>query len=547
MADVGPVGLAEVSEVLSDRLRSLEDEPRTPRYGKVFVGSTDQVRGRVFRVVFLPGLAERVFPKPIREDPLLVDDLRGGFDGMPRQNERALCERLSLRLAVGAATERLYVSFPRVDATEGRARVPSFYALELMRAATGHVPDYQVLAREANERAGAALAWPAPAMPAEAIDDFEHDLSVLRHLMKKGASARGGAQYLLQLNPHLRRSLTSQWHRARSVWTSADGIVRPTEVIRPFLDTQRLSARPYSVSALQHYAACPYRFLLSAVYRFAPAEMPVPLQRLDPLTRGSLFHSVQAEALRALQRASLLPPKPADRLRIVDILDRTIAEVAADYAERLAPALDRVWRDDLAALARDLHVWMDAVIAEDQWEPWRFEFAFGLPDLAGRDPDSIRDPVTIDGRFKLRGSVDLVERRSGTDMLRVTDYKTGRNRSLRNSRLGGGTMLQPVLYSLAVEAATGLTAEVARFWYCTSAGGFDSHAVVIDPAARRAGIEVLEIVDRAVELGTFPAAPADQACARCDFRSVCGPDQERKAKRKAAELLGDLQQLRERR
>ena len=546
MADVGPVGLAEVSDVLSDRLRSLDDAAARPRYGKVFVAATEQARGRVFRVVFVPGLAERLFPRPMREDPLLVDDLRADLPGLPRRADRAERERLWLRVAVGAATGRVYVSFPRVDATEGRARVPSFYALELMRAVTGHVPDHQVLSQEAAETAGAALAWPAPAQPARAIDDFEHDLAVLRQLMTAGPLARGRAQYLLQLNPHLRRSLTSQWHRARSVWTSADGIVQATEGVRPFLDSQRLGARPYSVSALQHYAVCPYRFLLSAIYRFAPVDAKAPLQHLDPLTRGSLFHRVQAECFRALDRASLLPPLADRRDDIVRILDRTIAAVADDEAEKLVPALDRVWHDEIAAIARDLHVWIDDVIKDETWEPWRFEFAFGLPDQAGRDPHSLRDPVSIHGRFKLRGSIDLVERKRGGDLLRITDYKTSRNRSVRNSKLGGGTMLQPVLYSLAAEAATGLTAEVARFWYCTSAGGFESHAVPIDPATRRAGLEVLEIVDRAVELGTFPAAPADHACSRCDFRPICGPDQERRAKRKSQELLGDLRLLRER-
>ena len=36
----------------------------------------DQARGRAFRVVFVPGLAERLFPQKLREDPLLLDDLR---------------------------------------------------------------------------------------------------------------------------------------------------------------------------------------------------------------------------------------------------------------------------------------------------------------------------------------------------------------------------------------------------------------------------------------------------------------------------------------
>jgi ATP-dependent helicase/nuclease subunit B len=205
-----------------------------------------------------------------------------------------------------------------------------------------------------------------------------------------------------------------------------------------------------------------------------------------------------------------------------------------------------VWHDEIAAMSRDLHVWIDQVMRDDTWEPWRFEYAFGLADQKGRDEHSRRDPVTIGGRFQLRGSIDLVEKRHGGEVLRVTDYKTGRNRSPKKSVTAGGTMLQPVIYSLAIESATGLTAQSARYWYCTTAGGFSEHVVPISDAERRAGLEVLEVIDRAVELAVFPAAPAEKACAYCDFRRVCGPDEERRVRDKARELLGDLQALRER-
>ena len=51
--------------------------------------------------------------------------------------------------------------------------------------------------------------------------------------------------------------------------------------------------------------------------------------------------------------------------------------------------------------------------------------------------------------------------------------------------------------------------------------------------------------DRALELGTFPAAPAERQCDFCDFRPACGPDQERRVRRKSPDLLGDLKSLRE--
>ena len=547
MATVGPVSLAEVRDVLTDRLRSLEVEPPASRYGRVFVGSPNQVRGRAFTVVFAPGLAERLFPEKLREDPLLLDDLRHELaSGLAVQDDRAALERLLLRLVVGAATDRLYTSFPRIETAEARARVPSFYALEIMRAVTGRVPDYQTLERTAARESQASLAWPAPADAASAIDPFEHDLSVLRRLLFSRGDVTGRAHYMLTLNACLQRSVTERWARAKRGWSHFDGLVRVTDRTRSFLDTQRLGARPYSVSALQQYATCPYRFFLSAVYRLAPLAAPEPLQRLDPLTKGSLFHQVQAGFFRALQRARL-SIIAGSRERVLQTLDETLARVAADYYERLAPAIDRVWQDEIATIRTDLRVWVDQLASPDAWEPWLFEFAFGLPVQPGHDPESRPDPITLDGRFILRGAVDLVERKPGTTRLRVTDHKTSRNRSQKGSVIGGGVQLQPVLYSLAVEAATGGTVEAGRFSYCTSAGGFTDHVVPMDERARRTGIEVLEIVDRAVEFGMLPPAPAKNACRWCDFLPVCGPDQERRVKDKPRAPIGDLVELRGRR
>jgi ATP-dependent helicase/DNAse subunit B len=67
------------------------------------------------------------------------------------------------------------------------------------------------------------------------------------------------------------------------------------------LAAQRLTVRSYSLSALQRFSACPYQFVLGAFYRLQPIELPEPIQRLDPLTRGSLFHEIQARFFRTLK------------------------------------------------------------------------------------------------------------------------------------------------------------------------------------------------------------------------------------------------------
>jgi hypothetical protein len=548
MADVGPVTLDEVRGVLAERLRTVDAEPPARRYGRVFVGTPGQARGRSFRVVFVPGLAERMFPQKPRQDPMLLDAARRRIDSaLPTIAERSRQERLLLHLALGAATERVYVSYPRLDVVEARPRVPSFYALDVMRGATGSIPHHDTLAEWAAAAADASLAWPAPGNADLAIDDQEHDLSVLRRLLDSDdpAQVRGHAQYMLRLNPILRRAVTERWARAERKWSTFDGLIRVADNTRAALASQRLGERPYSLSALQRYAVCPYQFLLSAVFRLEPAQQPQPLQRMDPLTRGSLFHEIQTTFFRTLDRQRALPITSANLEGAQAALEAVIVSVSEAWREQLVPAIERVWNDEIASIARDLRAWLRGVATDGaDWTPTYFEYAFGLPPDRGRDPHSVPDPVRIDQRFRLRGSVDLVEAHRTSGELRVTDHKTGKNRSRPAMVIGGGTVLQPVLYSMAVELVTGRPVRESRLSYCTSAGGFTVFPISVDADNRRLAIEALEIVDRAIEMGSLAAMPADGACDWCDFRPVCGPNEEQRTSRKPTDRLRDLFELR---
>ena len=550
MSAIGPIDLDEARRVLTDRLLTVESEPPPRRFGRVFVGTPQQVRGRSFRVVFVPGLAERMFPQKPREDPLLLDGVRSdAAPSLRTQLNRLEGERLLLQLAAGAASERLYVSYPRIELTESRARVPSFYALDVMRAATGRIPDYESLEQRARETGNATLAWPAPVRPDDAIDDLEHDLASLRQLLdeRDRGRVRGYAHYLLKLNECLRRSVIDRWARGEPRWTVNDGLVRVSNDTRAMLASQRLTVRPYSLSALQRFSACPYQFLLAAVYRLQPLEQPEPLQRLDPLTRGSLFHTIQAQFFRTLDSRGALPVTAANIAEARRVLDEVTDSVTGAAYDELVPAVDRVWIDEVASIRRDLHGWLHYVARDgEEWRPRHFEFGFG--SVPGeRDPASVREEVTIEGGFRLRGAVDLIEEHATSHTLRVTDHKTGRRPDrIDKVIIGGGAVLQPVLYGIAVETALHQAVSQGRLFYCTAAGSYFEHPIPVNERTRAAGIEVLQVIDRAVEGGFLAAAPTEDACDRCDFRAVCGPDVFRRVSHKPQNRLADLGALRER-
>jgi CRISPR/Cas system-associated exonuclease Cas4 (RecB family) len=550
MADVGPVGLAEVRIVLEQRLTEVVEPPSDRRFGRVYVASTDEARGLAFDVVFVPGLAEKLFPQKIAQDPILPDHARGmtaGATSLVTNADRAVLERLALRLAIGAATRRVVVSYPRLDLDQSRPRTPSFYGLEVLRAAEGELPGFDDLARRANVTGAARVGWPAPERPADAIDHAEHDLALLESVLRKPESETVGmARYLLSANVHLARALRFRGKRWTRKWTDADGLVSPAPQAKQALALHDLGARSYSPTGLQNFAACPYRFVLQAIHRLSPREEPQPLEELDPLQRGSLVHQVLFELHGVLRDRGLLPVTKSNEPLAQAHLDQVLADVVAKNKDRLAPAIERVWEDGVAGIRADLREWLRRATFDPAWKPAFFELSFGLglQQRGERDPSSKDASVQLDCGIQFRGSIDLVER-NAAGVERATDYKTGKVRAKDGMVIGGGETLQPVLYALVLEKVhPGVTVQGGRLYYCTSVGEFTDVEVPLDLAARQGAQLVADTVHGAIAGGFLPAAPAKKACEYCDYLRICGPYEEYRVSRKRKEELIPLEALR---
>lgn len=538
MGDVGPASLDEIAAVLSDRLRFLRRDPPQRRYGSVFVGSIDEARGREFGTVFLPGLAEGLFPQRAFEDPLLLDEFRQG--PLPLREDRTREERERLQLACAAARDRLIASFPRMDVAEARPRVPSFYALELQRAIDGALPRVFEFQDQAREKAPARLNWPAPDESSQAIDDAEYDLAVL-------AGGAKAARYLVESNECLARSLRARFKRWETPkWSDSDGLITAHPPVLSVLESKRLKAQPWSPSSLQLYAACPYRFALHGIFGIRPREEAAPIEQMDPLTRGSLFHEIQYAVLNELKSRALLPLCAANVEEAIAVSDRVISQVAEKNKEDLAPAIERVWDTEIGDLRTDLRGWLRHVaFNDDEWLPVHFEFAFGLRAEPGRDPESTADAADLDG-VKLRGSIDLVERHISRNALRITDHKTGKVPDPVPHKVGGGKFLQPVLYGMAAEKLLGAPVECGRLFFATQKGAYTPVPIPVDNLSRQFMAKVLSGIDAAVANGFLPAFPQKDTCEYCDYREVCGPYEERRTAKKDRrdERLDDLIEIR---
>jgi len=559
MSKVANVGIGEVRLVLEPRLSQLRVPELGRRYGKVFVATTDEARGLSFDVVFVPGLAEKIFPQKVVEDPLLLDTVRRKLSpDLPTNEERTDEERLALRIAIGAASRRVVLSYPRVDVEQARPRTPSFYGLEVLRVAEGQLGDFEHLAEKAARTAEARIGWPAPVKREDAIDEAEYDLALLKDVLEKPESeVNGEGRYLVDskdANPHLARALRFRWMRwnPKALHTS-DGLVGPPPEALSAIHEHTTDKRSFSPTALQNFAACPYRFLLSAVHRLAKREEPDAIEDMDALTKGSLVHDVLYRLLTQLREDGLLPVTAATLERARERLDVVLPEVASEYRERLRPAIPRVWDDAITGIGADLREWLRRTLDEPEWMPAHFELSFGLKDPRAQDAKSTDEPVKLDIGLRLRGSIDLVEaKKSGA--LRATDYKTGKVKAKTDETvIGGGEILQPVLYALTLEKLfPGRKVEEGVLYYCTAAGDFTKVKVPLDDEARGAAHLLAKTVSDALVKGFLPAAPnvekkGQSACTWCDFKAVCGPYEEIRTKKKPQAPLRVLVELRRKR
>ncbi len=349
-------------------------------------------------------------------------------------------------------------------------------------------------------------------------------------------------------NPHLARSLRARWARWRPSWTKDDGLVLPARRRPTRSSCWRASfpaARSYSPTALQTFAACPYRFVLHAIHRLRPREDRTSPEQLDPLTRGSLFHETQFAFFGEVRAA--VAAAAASRLRERAPRHRRSRARRASpdrYEEELAPAIPRIWKSEIESLRIDLRGWIRKLLEDD----------VGLRAVALR----VRVRARRVRPRRARSGLDAASRRwfsaaASCAARSIWSSATGggarcaspitrpaARRARRESCIGGGELLQPVLYALAAEAllaGEGERVDSGRLFYCTQRGGYLEIDVPLDDRSRGAAQQVLTTVEDAVERGFLPAAPREGACDWCDYRAVCGPYEElRVGKKKQADL-----------
>jgi ATP-dependent helicase/nuclease subunit B len=303
----------------------------------------------------------------------------------------------------------------------------------------------------------------------------------------------------------------------------------------------------YSISQLETYAKCPYKYFVERVLELEPIEEPV--EEIEAFEVGSLVHSIFFTFYRTLAE---------QKISLADCSDETfnyavnlIFKIAEDKVKNVnfnSPLAFYEKEKILGLKGQTKNSILYKFIEyerknENGFIPYYFEIAFGkLKD--DENKISILPNLKIDG-VNVRGKIDRIDLNEEDDKFAVIDYKLG-GRKPTNNDLTEGISLQLPLYMFAAKEL--IKAQLNKDFQADDAfiyslkydvENFGKLSIKSDYLAKKMGIEKSEVVQKLIDIcienvknyvsliakGKFNLTKLkdreNKVCGYCGFRSVC--------------------------
>jgi ATP-dependent helicase/DNAse subunit B len=505
-------------ESFSRRLKAVIEDGNFRRHHRfvtpsITICGADFAPNRSYDHVFVAGLIEGEFPRKAGSAGFVSEEelsLWGRF-GIAMHNPRhhpgfewALYRSLTER-----ARKRVYLSYPRYSMGRDQP-VPSFFltggAGDGEQTIPFLVPFDSAAAKPVSAReAVAGVLWRGPLneIP-EALASHADVFTVLEDIAAP---------------------LSVVWGR-----TAGSRATLYNGYLSDLVDSGALTINvpgAWSVSALNEYGHCPFRYWMSRVLRLERHEEPEP--GLAANVRGDVYHKALELFFSKLKQERLL--EAVEEEQWLPLYEQALAQAITWLEERhdfypgpfwhydkleINFRLKRFVREELKRLNSD----------EEQLKPLYFEAKFGFEE-EGSYPALV---IGADGAaVRLRGKIDRIDVGAGREAsqparVRVIDYKSG-SVSMPPRDAAEGRNLQIPIYALAAERVIVPGGQACRGIYLSigsgqPAGRFDFQGKeheLMDLAQEF----VLSYV-KAVKGGDFTVRPNSQkACQTCRHDTIC--------------------------
>ncbi len=492
---------------------------QSPRPGSVAALDALAARSSCFPHVVLMGLAEGEFPARLPAPAFYTRRERAILfaRGVPLPAADPADERTLFYEAITRARCSLTLCFTRLDES-GNPLQPSAYLRDLLsRFTKGSIPTHTLSAGS------------APTL-AEAASSQEHLIALMDSVAgsrEPGAGSRPPATCLRppasgpqppDLYAHVTHACAVERDReGTESYGPYEGVLTDQAVIAA-LAVRFGPAHPWSVTQINDYTTCPFRFAAAHLLRLTPAgDTEEGMTQID---RGRLIHAILAHA-GCLWAARHLPAAAAhEDAYLADLsaaADEVLANAPQTYGFNPGPFWNWEQAELRSTLARAIRRSLRDGGGWDQYVPILTEESFGLGD--GRHAlhlDTAAGPARIIGR------IDRIDR-AADGTLALIDYKSGSTpRSLEETL--DGRDVQLTVYTLAAEqflAAAEQTVARAGYLYI----GSGKRGKPLTPAKHdEAKASLRNRLGDAVmgaQTGQFPVRPRDDCPSYCAFVGIC--------------------------
>jgi ATP-dependent helicase/DNAse subunit B len=503
----------------------------TNRSGRVLITTVSDARGLPHDHVFIPGLSEGIFPRPVPEDPIYLDSERQALTEagilLETQAERAADEGLFFEL-ISLPRKTLNLSRPTI---QNGAIWPESH---LWRAVKVMFSDAETILDRYRIPLGSVM------KAEDAANRSEATLAVATYLNQEKTEDAAASMLHNWLHEHHKTHWQDILHNRQIEYDRQNS----TEIDRYSgkLSDRRLidwvgselgEKRIWSASQFNDYGMCGFRFFAKRLLKLE--EIEEPETGMDAAQRGTVIHAILEETYRELaQRGlSITLEHMGDAL---DILQQVAALILPNAPERYGFRASVLWRQEQETLMRKVESLVRSDFSDESplgklYKGERFAYFQEVP-LGGKD--SVPLKIRIGGDvLKVTGYIDRIDR-IGNQII-VVDYKTGSTK-IPTSEMTEGRNFQMMLYLLAGQAIlkraqesdTDAPLEVAggTFWHLnqTTSGAIHMDDPDDQEAIDTAQMQLTAHLEQG-RVGNFASVPNKKgggACSHyCEFTQLC--------------------------
>ncbi|MCL5773805.1 MAG: PD-(D/E)XK nuclease family protein, partial [Firmicutes bacterium] len=413
----------------------------------------------------------------------------------PEKGRKILEERFLFYTGVSSAKEKLFLSFPYIDA-DGVEQLPSFYLQELReilpagfsvihRKVSDILPEREdfVLKKDLIDACPYFLFQGRDGNGEKPNPDGAYLYNVLLNDEKISGSleepeqissrplppfTKGGLGGLLERDRVRERSFAtlpfSISDLLKTQWMPVCTDISDSGILKIIKENT-----PFSLTDLEAYGRCPVMFFIERLLKL----QPIP-EEFTPPDRGTALHRIIADFFKELKKSKdivkLSSFNENDLFRIMDaVQDKYLSKLTGNG---LRPSL---WEIEKRRIRKILKLFLQRELIRDRevfLHPWLFEESFKRFTLGYSEEKSI----------DIKGRIDRVDIDDSKKLALVMDYKTTRVPPLQEIK--DGVVLQVPVEMLYVRDVLGIM-PVAGEYYSISKG--DSQGLCFDKYKRSLG------------------------------------------------------------